>query len=89
MPQGAAGRVEMAIDFKTFAKVVGPIADARFPVLIRGRHGVGKSETDNRDAKPSLANLCHGQANTTYRDKSFIHHTNGACRSSMLTYSAR
>lgn len=35
----------MAIDFKTFAKVVGPIASARFPVLIRGRHGVGKSET--------------------------------------------
>ena len=35
----------MAIDFKTFAKVVGPIANAKFPILIRGRHGVGKSET--------------------------------------------
>jgi MoxR-like ATPase len=41
----------MAIDFKTFAKVVGPIADARFPILIRGRHGVGKSETVYQYAK--------------------------------------
>ena len=35
----------MAIDFKTFAKVVDTVAGAKFPILIRGRHGVGKSET--------------------------------------------
>jgi hypothetical protein len=35
----------MAMDFKGFASIVGPIADARHPIMIRGRHGVGKSET--------------------------------------------
>lgn len=35
----------MAIDFKTFGSIVGAIVDARHPVMIRGRHGVGKSET--------------------------------------------
>jgi len=35
----------MAIDFKTFSTVVGIVTDARYPVLIRGRHGIGKSET--------------------------------------------
>lgn len=35
----------MAIDFKTFNNLVGAIADARHPVLIRGKHGIGKSET--------------------------------------------
>jgi hypothetical protein len=35
----------MAIDFKTFGTVVNAIVDARHPVLIRGRHGIGKSET--------------------------------------------
>ena len=34
----------MAVDFKTFNTFVGAIADARYPVMIRGRHGVGKSE---------------------------------------------
>lgn len=34
----------MAIDFKTFNLFVDMVADARFPVMIRGRHGVGKSE---------------------------------------------
>jgi len=38
-------REAMAIDFKTFATVVGSVANAKFPILIRGRHGVGKSET--------------------------------------------
>ena len=33
----------MAIDFKTFLSVVGHVADVRKPVMIRGRHGVGKS----------------------------------------------
>jgi len=41
----------MAIDFKTFGAVVGYIADAHHPVLIRGRHGVGKSETVYQFAK--------------------------------------
>lgn len=35
----------MAIDFKTFSTVVGAVAGAKFPILIRGRHGIGKSET--------------------------------------------
>lgn len=34
----------MAVDFKTFLKVVAHIAKVKKPVLIRGRHGVGKSE---------------------------------------------
>ncbi len=33
----------MAIDFKTFLSVIPHIVDAKFPVLIRGRHGIGKS----------------------------------------------
>jgi hypothetical protein len=34
----------MPVDFKTFGEFVGLIADAKHPVMIRGRHGVGKSE---------------------------------------------
>ena len=34
----------MEFDFKTFLNTVPCILDARLPVLIRGRHGVGKSE---------------------------------------------
>ena len=34
----------MAVDFATFLSVAPHIMDARLPVLIRGRHGVGKSE---------------------------------------------
>jgi MoxR-like ATPase len=34
----------MAIDFSTFVKVAPHVAAVRKPVLIRGRHGVGKSE---------------------------------------------
>jgi MoxR-like ATPase len=34
----------MAIDFATFTKVAPHVAAVRKPVLIRGRHGVGKSE---------------------------------------------
>ena len=34
----------MAIDFATFVKVAPHVAAVRKPVLIRGRHGVGKSE---------------------------------------------
>jgi hypothetical protein len=30
------------IDYKTFLAVINPIITARFPVLIRGRHGIGK-----------------------------------------------
>tara|TARA_Y100000310_G_scaffold317808_1_gene371100 strand:+ start:549 stop:1610 length:1062 start_codon:yes stop_codon:yes gene_type:complete len=33
----------MSIDFKTFLSTVPYILDARFPVLLRGRHGIGKS----------------------------------------------
>lgn len=34
----------MAVDFATFHNVADFILDARLPILIRGRHGVGKSE---------------------------------------------
>jgi midasin (ATPase involved in ribosome maturation) len=34
----------VAVDFKTFNSFVGMIADSRFPIMIRGAHGVGKSE---------------------------------------------
>ena len=33
----------MAVDFKTFSEIVGFITDVRKPVLLRGRHGIGKS----------------------------------------------
>ncbi|SVB72858.1 uncharacterized protein METZ01_LOCUS225712 [marine metagenome] len=33
----------MAVDFKTFNIVAPLIADAKYPVLLRGRHGIGKS----------------------------------------------
>ncbi len=33
----------MSIDFKTMLNVLPVITDARYPVLIRGRHGIGKS----------------------------------------------
>ena len=34
----------MAIDFATFTTVAPHILDNKLPVLLRGRHGVGKSE---------------------------------------------
>jgi len=34
----------MSVDFATFLSVAPHILDARLPVLLRGRHGVGKSE---------------------------------------------
>lgn len=34
----------MPIDFKTFGGFVDLVADAKHPVMIRGRHGIGKSE---------------------------------------------
>ncbi len=34
----------MAVDFKTFRTIVPHVTAARFPVLLRGRHGIGKSE---------------------------------------------
>ena len=41
----------MSIDFKTFLSVVPHITDARYPVLIRGRHGIGKSTVVYQYAK--------------------------------------
>ena len=41
----------MSIDFKTFLSVVDHITDARYPVLIRGRHGIGKSTVVYQYAK--------------------------------------
>ena len=34
----------MAIDFATFTTVAPHILDNKLPVLLRGRHGVGKSQ---------------------------------------------
>jgi MoxR-like ATPase len=34
----------MAVDFKTFLQIVKHVTNVQKPVLIRGRHGVGKSE---------------------------------------------
>jgi len=34
----------MAIDFSTFIQVVPHVTAVKKPVLVRGRHGVGKSE---------------------------------------------
>ncbi len=33
----------MSIDFKTFLSVIPHVVDARYPILTRGRHGIGKS----------------------------------------------
>jgi MoxR-like ATPase len=33
----------MAVDFKTFSSIVSHVTDVRKPVLLRGRHGIGKS----------------------------------------------
>tara|TARA_Y100000114_G_scaffold157263_1_gene188593 strand:+ start:5197 stop:6276 length:1080 start_codon:yes stop_codon:yes gene_type:complete len=33
----------MAVDFKTFISIVGHVTNVRKPVLLRGRHGIGKS----------------------------------------------
>ena len=41
----------MAVDFKTFLSVVPHIIDARFPILTRGRHGIGKSTVGYQIAK--------------------------------------
>jgi hypothetical protein len=41
----------MAIDFKTFLTVIPHILDAKFPVLTRGRHGIGKSTVVYQIAK--------------------------------------
>ena len=34
----------MAVDFKTFIELAPTVSNARFPVLMRGRHGIGKSQ---------------------------------------------
>ena len=34
----------MSVDFKTFLKIVPHVVDIKKPVLLRGRHGIGKSE---------------------------------------------
>lgn len=41
----------MAIDFKNFVNVVQHVTAARFPVLMRGRHGIGKSQVVYQLAK--------------------------------------
>ena len=43
----------MAFDFATFLSTIPAILDARLPVLIRGRHGVGKSEVANHSPSSS------------------------------------
>lgn len=41
----------MQLDFATFLRIVNPILDARLPVLLRGRHGIGKSQIVYQIAK--------------------------------------
>ena len=41
----------MATDFRTFIAVAPMVCDARFPVLMRGRHGIGKSQVVYQIAK--------------------------------------
>ena len=41
----------MAICFKTFYKIVGYVLADKKPVLIRGRHGIGKSQVIYQTAK--------------------------------------
>ena len=41
----------MAIDFKTFNTVVDFVLADKKPVLIRGRHGIGKSQVVYQTAK--------------------------------------
>ena len=41
----------MAVDFKTFLQVVPHVTAVTKPILIRGRHGVGKSEVVYQFAK--------------------------------------
>ena len=41
----------MAIDFKTFNSVVDYVLQDKKPVLIRGRHGIGKSQVVYQTAK--------------------------------------
>ena len=43
----------MSIDFRTFRACVPSVLAARFPVLLRGRHGVGKSQVVYQTASPS------------------------------------
>ena len=41
----------MAVDFKTFIELAPTVSNARFPVLMRGRHGIGKSQVVNQIAE--------------------------------------
>ncbi len=41
----------MAVDFKTFVNLAPAVSAARLPVLLRGRHGVGKSQVVYQIAK--------------------------------------
>ena len=34
----------MSVDFKTFVNLAPSVSAARLPVLLRGRHGIGKSQ---------------------------------------------
>jgi len=54
----------MAIDFKTFNSIVNIVADARFPVMLRGRHGIGKSELVYQYAKKIKLPVVERRAST-------------------------
>jgi MoxR-like ATPase len=34
----------MSVDFKTFVSLAPAVSAAKLPVLLRGRHGIGKSQ---------------------------------------------
>lgn len=39
-----SNNIVLTIDFSTLLKIVGPVIETAKPVLLRGRHGIGKSE---------------------------------------------
>ena len=41
----------MAIDFKTFSSIAPLVLESKYPVLLRGRHGIGKSQVVYQVAK--------------------------------------
>jgi len=41
----------MAIDFKTFSSTAPLVLESKYPVLLRGRHGIGKSQVVYQVAK--------------------------------------
>ena len=48
----------MAIDFRTFSSTAPLVLESKYPVLLRGRHGIGKSQVISSCTEYAL---CHGK----------------------------